>query len=355
MLSFTEFDGLLLYDLQGLLESALNADVDSLTGGFISREDHSQSPIIDPNAVASSLDRLDIDSLGLSENLEDFLLAEVSDLIQTYLEDTEISTAQTDAFDRGFFTLTEEVLGTWSNSLQAGWASDNSAQARSSRGYDIEIRFTDNSFTSSQRAIFREAANQWEQVIVGDVSDVFINGIGQVDDIVIEASAPFIDGVGGTLGRAGPEFIRTRSSLPISGVMEFDSADIAQLESAGQLDEVILHEMGHVLGIGTIWGELDLLQGTVSNPRYVGSEAVQEYNDIFGLNATSIPVENIGGPGTAFSHWRESVFDNELMTGFLNSGQSNPLSRITAASLADLGYEVNLNAADSYSPPLANA
>lgn len=36
------------------------------------------------------------------------------------------------------------------------------------------------------------------------------------------------------------------------------------------------------------------------------------------------------------------------MTGFLNRG-SNPLSRISVGSLADLGYVVNVAAADGYS------
>src|SRR5258708_39129929 len=41
------------------------------------------------------------------------------------------------------------------------------------------------------------------------------------------------------------------------------------------------------------------------------------------------------------SHFRESVFGNEVMTGYLNNG-ANPLSRVTIASLADLGYQVNM-------------
>jgi hypothetical protein len=32
----------------------------------------------------------------------------------------------------------------------------------------------------------------------------------------------------------------------------FDTADIALLDSLGLLDEVILHEMGHVIGIGSL-------------------------------------------------------------------------------------------------------
>lgn len=216
--------------------------------------------------------------------------------------------------------------------------------------FNIDVVFTDNSLTSSQQAIFTAAANRWAEIIVGDVPDVFVQGLGLVDDIVIEASAPLIDGVGNILGQAGPTALRTGSFLPAAGIMEFDAADLAQLEAAGQLDEVILHEMGHVLGIGTIWRNLGLVT-TGFNLEYLGAGAIAEYNAIFGLNASSVPVENTGGPGTRGGHWRESVFGNELLTGFLNAGVSNPLSRITAASLGDLGYQVNVNAADPYSPP----
>ena len=63
-----------------------------------------------------------------------------------------------------------------------------------------------------------------------------------------------------------------------------------------------------------------------------------------------MPVENQGGPGTANSHWRDTVFRNELMTGFV-AGPPNPLSRLTAASLKDLGYKVALYKSEPYSLP----
>jgi hypothetical protein len=66
--------------------------------------------------------------------------------------------------------------------------------------------------------------------------------------------------------------------------------------------------------------------------------------------ATGVPLENVGGPATVGSHWRESVFANELMTGKANVG-GMPLSQITAGSLSDLGYVVNLFAADPFSIP----
>ena len=50
-----------------------------------------------------------------------------------------------------------------------------------------------------------------------------------------------------------------------------------------------------------------------------------------------LPIEGDFGPGTRFGHWDEAALNNELMTGFLNRGE-NPLSRITAGSMKDLGY-----------------
>ncbi len=66
--------------------------------------------------------------------------------------------------------------------------------------------------------------------------------------------------------------------------------------------------------------------------------------------ATSVPVENNLVPGTSDSHWRESTFGNELMTGYVNTG-GMPFSAMTIGSLADIGYQVNLFAADAYRLP----
>jgi hypothetical protein len=200
-------------------------------------------------------------------------------------------------------------------------------------------------------AAFTAAETRLEQVITGDIPDVTVTGLGLVDDIVINASGIAIDGVGGILGQAGPTMLRPGTNLPITGAMQFDTADLGALEQSGQLTSVILHEMLHVIGVGTIWNLTGNLTGAgTQDPQFTGNSATAEYNTIFGINATSVPVENTGGPGTADGHFRESVFGNELMTGFLNPG-TNPLSRITVGSLGDIGYTVNLNAADAYSAP----
>ena len=65
---------------------------------------------------------------------------------------------------------------------------------------------------------------------------------------------------------------------------------------------------------------------------------------------TPVPVENRGGDGTRDSHWRETVFQQELMTGWVGD-KPNPMSRLTVASLSDIGYKVDISKADRYSLP----
>ncbi len=175
-----------------------------------------------------------------------------------------------------------------------------------------------------------------------------------IDDVLIEARGLSIDGPNGVLGRAGPTRLRSGSLLPVTGVMEFDIGDLARLEAEGGLLDVIIHEMGHVLGIGTIWQTQNLLVGAGSaNPQYVGQNGMREFATLIGAQGmTPVPVANTGGQGTRDGHWREAVFGNELMTGFLNRGP-NPLSRVTVGSLEDLGYAVNYTAADPFELPSA--
>jgi hypothetical protein len=176
-----------------------------------------------------------------------------------------------------------------------------------------------------------------------------------VHDIVIFAIIDSIDGPGKILGQAGPCFVRNDTNLPIVGVMQFDSADVANLIAAGMFGLVVQHEMGHVLGYGTIWQADGLLAtpsgcDTTIDAHFIGSQALAAFDRIGGANyvtSAKVPVENHGGPGTCDAHWRESVFKNELMTGFLNIG-SNPLSLETVGSMGDLGYLVTYSAADPY-------
>ncbi|NIV14166.1 MAG: hypothetical protein GWN62_23705 [Aliifodinibius sp.] len=205
--------------------------------------------------------------------------------------------------------------------------------------------------TASQRQVFETAAARWSEIIIGDLPEVSIDG-ETIDDVVIEARGSSIDGPGNVLGQAGPTRVRIPSFLPAKGIMEFDIGDLNRMEADGSLLSVIIHEMGHVLGLGTLWNRKGLLLGAgTSNPMFTGDNAMREFADLRGLAAAEpVPVANRGGSGTRDGHWREGVFGNELMTGFLDPGE-NPLSRMTIGSLEDLGYAVNYNVADPYELP----
>lgn len=218
--------------------------------------------------------------------------------------------------------------------------------APAASGFQIDV--TMSGFSDSQQEVVHQAIDRWEEIIVGDLSDVIYQG-RVIDDIEISISALAIDGAGSILGQAAVTAVRSDSSLPCLGYIQLDTADVSEMERDGSLLGVLTHEIAHVLGFGIIWSELDLLTGDgASSPQFTGAQATAEYNAIFGTNATGVPVETDGGSGTRLSHWDESAFGTELMTGWYNSGEANAISRITVASMADLGYEVNLAAADTY-------
>lgn len=163
----------------------------------------------------------------------------------------------------------------------------------------------------------------------------------------IFSSVVSIDGVGSVLGSAGP--CGFTGDIPRLGIMRFDSADVNGLINNGNFEEVIKHEMAHVIGIGTVWSRNGLISGSgSSNPTYNGANGRSGYAALGGSG--NVPVANTGGAGTREGHWREATFQNELMTGFLSSGR-NPLSIMTVRSLRDMGYNVNEGAAESYSLP----
>ena len=249
----------------------------------------------------------------------------------------------------------------------------------STAGFDISLRFV-NMPSANQLTTFGQAATRWETIITGDLSNIanFSSAAGScnspnaiqeaLDDLIIIVRLENIDGAGAVLGSAGPCLVRT-AGLTALGSMRFDTSDLPSLEAAGSFGSVILHEMGHVLGIGTLWNRFLQLASTTSakqDTHFNGPEAIAGFNVVGGTNYTGagqqvpggakVPVENCTnntpttcGGGTINSHWREGVLKSELMTGYLGSSVTgNPLSVLTIGSLKDIGYVVDLNQADSF-------
>jgi hypothetical protein len=203
--------------------------------------------------------------------------------------------------------------------------------------YDIAIEFV-GSWNEALRSAFLAAAERIEAVVVGDLPDVAIpsGAAGQpplvVDDLVIQAELPEMDGAGGVLGLSVPTVLRADGLLPAVALMRFDATDAASLEERGLWGDVVLHEMLHCLGFGTLWAAKGLL--AAGGAAYVGPAGMAEYAALGG--AGPVPVETEGGASTAGLHWSEAAFGAELMTGWLDDAAY--LGPLTVASLSDLGY-----------------
>lgn len=228
--------------------------------------------------------------------------------------------------------------------------------AETTSPFTITVKFV-GGLSQSQMDAFAAAADRWVKVIVGDLPDVVIDGEA-IDDVLIIAQGKVIDGPGMVLGQARITHVRSSGPepwalLPVLGEMFFDKDDLARMEAGGTLGDVITHEMGHVVGVGSLWDDKGLLVGKgTADPTFSGPAAMVEYHKLRGGSGdpVRVPVENTGGAGTRDVHWRDRVFGNELMTGFVNR-VPNPLSRVTVASLGDLGYQVDVDAADQFELP----
>ena len=235
--------------------------------------------------------------------------------------------------------------------------------------FSPQVRFVGAPVDPQVQAAFNSAVDRIQASIVGDVGDVPVLNFDMsrcgvqggvilnetIDDLIIYAVVAPIDGVGKILASAGPCISRTQSGFPLIGIMRFDADDIGALTSNGRITAVVLHELLHVIGIGTLWRSQDKLIGSgTSDPKFVGPLAASQCLNAGGFSGCSdgrVPVENTGGSGTMDVHWRESTFDREVMTGFVESNADMPFSSISIASMADLGYVINLLAADPFLVP----
>ena len=202
-----------------------------------------------------------------------------------------------------------------------------------------------------------QAAARWTEVIVGDLPDIVSPVYGEIDDILITVQMGLLDndtdGDGNTLAQARPLAFRSDAAgLPFLAEVGVDPADTDRSD----LFAVMTHEFGHALGFPASNGWLDNVDDPTTPAFFTGTNAVREYNSVFGASANpnGVPIEQNGGAGTAYAHWDDAVFGNELMTGFIDVGL-NPLSVITVGAFEDMGYTVDYAAADPYTPPVAAA
>jgi hypothetical protein len=258
--------------------------------------------------------------------------------------------------------------------------------------YNIEIDFIKDGWTLELQQAFIAAADYLTSIITDGLGDVLTNypytgQIIKIDDLRFTAEL-YPGEKFGVLGYGGP-YIYTDYSLmpreqPYMGLMGFDSADTDWLLNGekgdltgtdGLWDEVVLHEMLHVLGVGTIWEPMGKVAESANSDIgwvFTGENAIAEYLAMFPDEADlidqgwtdvandgtvfndvdGVPIQEVYvGPGVdgiegndddefaAGGHWREIIFGDELMTPSLNGAAD--LTDLTLASLSDLGYTVD--------------
>ena len=246
--------------------------------------------------------------------------------------------------------------------------------------FNIELVYAGGTPDRRVQSAFESAAARWERIIFQDIPNHRLSnnrrnlleriypGITApeiVDDLVVYVEVQAIDGVSGTLGKAGRLVWRLPSSLPIASFVELDRDDVRTMSNS-ELEFLVLHELGHTLGFGSgPWDDLNLLHDHSldqnNNPivpapdtYFSGANAIAAFNAAGGSSYTGakVPVENTwGGSGSQDGHWRESVLRNELMTPRIGEATSHPLSAITIQSMADVGYVVDVTQADAFTLP----
>ncbi|OHB79654.1 MAG: hypothetical protein A2W31_10925 [Planctomycetes bacterium RBG_16_64_10] len=224
-------------------------------------------------------------------------------------------------------------------------------------------------FTTEQLAIVEaamlRAENLWEGIVTGYQPGINLPGI-----LISVQGATDLTGL--ALASVGQWIEQGGFWLTASGGIRIDVDIIdqyANYDGAGLnlIDDILAHEIGHILGVGLQWTENELY--APGSGRYTGRFGVAAYREEFDPAADFVPVELAGSAATAGKHWdqimRSSVQEGnpadpfslspllgitdsagrdlalELMTGAIDPDYGAPfLSRTTVQSLRDLGFLV---------------
>lgn len=212
------------------------------------------------------------------------------------------------------------------------------------RKFSIQLNFGSGleSVNAGVRNAITEAAQFWENVI----SHSSFNGLHnlRIDVVGMNTSERWL---ASATNRSG-QVAANGKWLPVTGDVRINTSYAQTYNSnPNYLKDIVIHEFGHVIGIGSLWeknGNALIDRGSSTyNPNTYAGKAYAEM-----LNTTTpqpIPVES-----RVFGHWDENKFGNELLTPFAErEGTKMPLSQLTLASLRDMGWNVNYGAARPFS------
>lgn len=263
--------------------------------------------------------------------------------------------------DLGMTTRTAR-LGLIAFALGCGGADSSVAPPPAqNQHFTIDVRYL-TPLTAQQQGAVAAAVDKWTRALILDMgsfslkttaSDCFV-GEPALDELhhnlLLFISVDQVDGAHGVIAYTQVCGQRSGDFLPVVSHVRFDRADIDSLDIKGLFAGVIMHEMGHALGFNPkVYTKRGLASGGTLDPFFTGASARTEFAKVLpSYTGNAVPLEDLGQLGQQSSHWRWSVFGDELMIGSLVPGYRYPLSAVTLGLMRDIGYEVDMTAADPY-------
>ena len=161
---------------------------------------------------------------------------------------------------------------------------------------------------------------------------------------------------------AGPD----GAMLPTRGTIRIDLQDIdALLVDRASFKDTVVHEIGHVLGLGTLFARAGLVRTDGDqHDWYIGTQGCRAYAELLragSQQAVEIPLQAEPGGTTRAHHFDEAALPREIMSTALDQprvgraghgggadmgmGLINVVSTVSAGALKDLGYVVDASRA----------
>ncbi len=225
-----------------------------------------------------------------------------------------------------------------------------------------------------KKLYFEDAGKQWNYVVKGwpmqsDGSGLAIqlpDGKGPLQELEITVTFEVFRGsAASAVARVLQADLRRTTvtasqpfPFPYKAKIRVDLNDLQELlNDRERFFDTVVHEIGHVLGIGMSWNSApgqSLIRNDATGAFYVGLYACTAYAKVKELSGRpDIPLDKEYLGSTPAYHWSEQQLPQEIMSPVLDDptiavnamGGSNVISDVSVGALLDLGYEVNPTAA----------
>ena len=137
--------------------------------------------------------------------------------------------------------------------------------------------------------IYQAAVNKWDEVIISIPTNQPINISFGIADLATNVLGQAY--ISNTYTLSGTQGQNLTEVFPASGVITLNQSYFATMKADVRSDGntrlyyVILHEIGHILGIGSFFGlndaYMDYTDNGVTKKLYIGANALREYRNYF--------------------------------------------------------------------------